>query len=276
MRCLVLGSSGQIGSSLTDYLRNHGYEVFEFDILNQQEQDLRIKKNALLQKYLTKSDFVFFLAFDIGGSNYIRKYQNTYQFLENNSKIMINTFDMLKGHKIPFIFASSTMADNSLSSSYGCLKMLGEYYTRSLNGISAKFWNVYGIDRHPDKERNHVICDFVEKAKNTGVIDMMTDGSELRQFLHSEDCCSALEKIMINYDIIDRNKPIHVTNGVWNSILEVAEIVSSIIPCEIIKGKNKDIVHGGITNEADPYILEYWKPHISLYQGIQKVCEYYE
>ena len=91
---------------------------------------------------------------------------------------------------------------------------------------------------------------------------MMTDGSELRQFLYSEDCCSALEKIMINYDSIDRNKPIHVTNGVWNSILEVAEIVSSIIPCEIVKGENKDVVHGGITNEPDPYILDYWKPNI--------------
>ena len=104
MRCLVLGSSGQIGSSFCLVISGIiNMKVFEFDILNQQEQDLRIN-NALLEEYLRKSDFLFFSAFDIGGSNYIRKYQNTYEFLENNSKIMINTFDVLKRYKTPFSF----------------------------------------------------------------------------------------------------------------------------------------------------------------------------
>jgi len=276
MRCLVLGSSGQIGHSLCEYLSENGHEAFEFDILNNDSEDLRIPRNHSLDQCLRISDFVFFLAFDIGGSNYIRKYQNTYDFLDNNSRIMVNTFELLKKHKTPFLFASSTMADNALSSSYGCLKTLGEYYTRSLNGLSAKFWNVYGVDKHPDTERNHVVCDFIQKARSTGVIDMMTDGSEVRQFLHSEDCSSAMEAIMLSYDQIDRDKPIHVTNGIWSSISDVADIVSSIIPSTVTKGENRDEVHGGIMNEPDPYILEFWKPKISLKAGIQRICDYYE
>ena len=30
MRVLILGSAGQIGAYLTEYLNNKGYEVFEF------------------------------------------------------------------------------------------------------------------------------------------------------------------------------------------------------------------------------------------------------
>ena len=42
---------------------------------------------------------------------------------------------------------------------------------------------------------------------------MHTDGQEERDFLYAEDCCKALESIMINYDHIDRNEKLHVTTG---------------------------------------------------------------
>ena len=32
-RVLILGSSGQVGAYLTEYLRKEGYEVFEFDVV---------------------------------------------------------------------------------------------------------------------------------------------------------------------------------------------------------------------------------------------------
>ena len=34
MKILVLGSEGQIGSYLTEYLREKGHEVTEFDVVN--------------------------------------------------------------------------------------------------------------------------------------------------------------------------------------------------------------------------------------------------
>ena len=42
------------------------------------------------------SDFIFFLAFDVGGSRYLKKYQNTFDFISNNMRIMENTFSILK------------------------------------------------------------------------------------------------------------------------------------------------------------------------------------
>ena len=70
---LVLGSSGQIGAYLTEYLRNKGHIVNEFDIVNDKQwQDLRMNNNTLLMEKVIASDFIFFLAFDVGGSRYLK------------------------------------------------------------------------------------------------------------------------------------------------------------------------------------------------------------
>ena len=138
MKILVLGSDGQIGKALVKYLRvNH--EVIEFDILSNPKNDLR--KPGILD--LNGIDFVFFLAFDVGGSVYLKKYQDTYKFISNNIKIMNNTFASLKKYETPFIFTSSQMAGMN-NSSYGSLKRIGEYYTSCLNGKTVRLWNVYG------------------------------------------------------------------------------------------------------------------------------------
>jgi nucleoside-diphosphate-sugar epimerase len=51
-KILVLGSSGQIGSYLCDHLCLKENKVFEFDIVNSPNQDLRINNNTLLDEYM--------------------------------------------------------------------------------------------------------------------------------------------------------------------------------------------------------------------------------
>ena len=99
-RVLILGSSGQIGAYLTEYLRREDkYEVIEFDIVNGTHQDIRVIPNPELHRQIMTSDFVFFLAFDVGGSRYLKKYQHTFDFVNNNTRIMANVFGV-----IPCIF----------------------------------------------------------------------------------------------------------------------------------------------------------------------------
>jgi nucleoside-diphosphate-sugar epimerase len=76
MKITILGSSGQIGAYLSEYLRDKGHEVTEFDIVNGKDQDLTKIPNPKLQHDIRLSDFVFFLAFDVGGSRYLKKYQH--------------------------------------------------------------------------------------------------------------------------------------------------------------------------------------------------------
>ncbi len=160
---------------------------------------------------------------------------------------------------------------NMSYSPYGVCKTLGEIYTKSLNGLIVKFWNVYGPEN--DLEKSHVVTDFILKAKN-GIIDMMTDGTEERQFLHAEDCSEALYILSQKYNEIDRDKNLHITNFEWNTIMDVAKIIHDEIPCKIVPSKEKDTVQQNKKNEPDPYILNFWKPRISLKEGINKIINH--
>ena len=155
-------------------------------------------------------------------------------------------------------------------SPYGVCKSIGEVYTKALNGLTVKFWNVYGVEH--DLEKSHVITDFILKAKE-GEITMMTDGKEERQFLHAEDCSNALMILSEKYDEIDRDKNLHITSFEWNTILEIAEIIQEKITCKIIPSTEIDSVQLNKKNEPDPYILEFWEPKISLKEGVNKIIK---
>ncbi len=273
MKILNLGSGGQIGAYLSDYLRKKGHEVFDFDITNGPEQDLTLIPNLSLEHYVKESDFVFFLAFDVGGSRYLKKYQHTFDFINNNTRLMANVFGLLEKHHKRFIFASSQMANMSYSP-YGILKTVGELYTKSLKGLTVKFWNVYGIEK--DHEKSHVITDFIRRGFEEGQFEMMTDGTEERQFLYAEDCCRGLETIMECYTDFKPEDELHLTSFHWNTIKEVAQIISGQFnlidrPVSITPGTSKDSVQLDKRNEASNYIHGWWIPETTIDQGIAKV-----
>jgi nucleoside-diphosphate-sugar epimerase len=268
MKHLILGSSGQVGYHLVNVLKEQNQEVLTFDIVESPDQDLRLYNNILLKEKISECDFIHFLAFDIGGSIYLAKYQNTFEFISNNIKIMNNVFDLIKKYNKSFIFASSQMSNMSYST-YGVLKAIGERYTEALGGIVVKFWNVYGYEH--DKEKSHVITDFISMANEYKVIYMRTDGEEVRQFLYGDDCAKCLIKLSEQYSDIERDKQLHITNFEWDSIYHIAEIIQELTGCKIIRGENKDTVQLDKRNEPDPYILNFWKPETSLKEGIKKV-----
>ena len=112
MKVTILGARGQIGAYLTDYLREKGHTVYEIDKeLDPWWHDLTIHGNGYVLEKIMDSDFVFFLAFDVGGSRYLKKYQHTYDFINNNAQMMVNVFNALKMYKTRFVFASSQMSN---------------------------------------------------------------------------------------------------------------------------------------------------------------------
>ena len=275
MRVTILGSSGQIGAYLTEYLRDKGHEVTEFDKNYSIDHDMTKIPNYQLRHAIKDSDFVFFLAFDVGGSRYLKKYQHTFKFIDNNARMLAGAFEHLAEHGKPFIFASSQMSNMSYSP-YGVMKRVGELYTRSLNGLIVKFWNVYGIERDHDKA--HVITDFIRKGFETGVIDMMTDGTEQREFLYAEDCCEALEQLMLEYDQFTSDSELHITSFRSTTILEIAKIIQGIFKANgktvaVEKAQKKDEVQKDARNEANPFIRKWWKAKTSIEDGIEKIYE---
>jgi len=273
MKVTILGSSGQIGAYLTEYLRGKGHEVTEFDVVNGEDQDLTKIPNPKLDHDIRLSDFVFFLAFDVGGSRYLKKYQHTFQFIDNNARLMANAFGLLKKYNKRFIFASSQMSNMSYSP-YGVLKNVGELYTKSLNGLIVKFWNVYGIEK--DHEKSHVITDFIRKGFETGVIDMLTDGQEEREFLYAEDCCEALEAIMENYDDFTSEDNLHITSFHSTKIIDIASMICGQFNLiekrvELQPSEQKDSVQMDKRNKPDTYLMKWWTPKTTIQDGIAKV-----
>lgn len=274
MKVTILGSEGQIGAYLKDYLSEKGYQVYEFDIVNGPEQNGSIIPNLDLEKKISDSDFVFFLAFDVGGSRYLAKYQNTFEFINNNTCLMANVFGYLKKYNKRFVFASSQMSNMSYSP-YGVLKNVGELYTKSLNGLIVKFWNVYGVENN--REKSHVITDFIRRGFEEGQFEMLTDGTEERQFLYAEDCCEALEILMNCYSDFKPTDPLHVTSFRSDSIKCVAEMIQGQFnliekyDVKIKPGLAKDGVQLDKRNQADNYIMGWWIPKTSLDKGIAKV-----
>ena len=274
MNITILGSAGQIGAYLSEYLKDKGHHVTNVDIVNGVQFDLRATPNTIVENAIQYADFVFFLAFDVGGSRYLKKYQHTFEFVNNNTRMMANTFRLLGKYKKRFVFASSQMSNMSYSP-YGVMKRVGELHTTALKGLTVKFWNVYGIEN--DIEKAHVITDFIRKGFEEGQFEMMTDGTEERQFLYAEDCCEALETVMENYTDFKPEDPLHITSFRSETIKQVASIIKGCFAIdgnydvEIKPGLAKDSVQMDKRNEADNYILNWWVPKTTIDVGIRKV-----
>ena len=276
MKETILGSGGQIGAYLSDYLTEKGHAVVGIDAVDGPHHDLRVTPNTYVESAIESADFVFFLAFDVGGSRYLKKYQHTFEFVNNNTRIMANTFRLLKKYNKQFVFASSQMSNMSYSP-YGVMKRVGELHTTALKGLTVKFWNVYGIEK--DMEKAHVITDFIRRGFEETEFEMLTDGTEQRQFLYAEDCCEALETVMNCYSDFKPTDPLHITSFNATSIQQIAAIIQGQFnligkyDVKIKPGLAKDSVQLDKRNEADTYITGWWTPKTTIDTGISKVFE---
>ena len=125
-------------------------------------------------------------------------------------------------------------------------------------------------------DKSHVITDFIKKGFETGTIDMITDGTEEREFLYAEDCCEALDTVMDRYSEFTSDNELHITSGVSTSILEIARTIQLFFggeekEVEIIPAASKDEVQKDARNIPDPYIRKWWQPKTSITHGIGKV-----
>jgi len=259
MNNLVIGSSGFIGKSLCEYLRNKNEIVTEFDIVRNKNEDAREVVFSL-----EKFDRIYFLAWEVGGAKYLYAENAQFEQLDNNLQILINLMPQLKLSNKPFLFISSQLAED-VDTVYGVTKRLGEVWTKLLpNGFFIRQWNVYGPIEGISM-RSHVISDFILQAITTGEIKMLTTGDEFRQFIHIDDVCSAY------YTVIDKKikGTFDVTSFEWIKVIDVAKIISEITGAKVIPGK----IIGSTPNTPIKGKIPDWKPTISMYDGLNEMVE---
>jgi len=277
MKVLLLGSEGTLGKSLYNFLCERNINVIKWDIKLNDNHDLRNKK--CIDEVLKDVNYVLFLAFDVGGAKYD---VNNKDFIDNNMKIILNTFDSLYLSKKPFIYTTSCMS-TMITNPYGSLKNISEHYVSLLdNGINVKLWNVYGSEEINDK--SHVIPDFIDSAFKNKIIHMRTKGNDERQFLYSIDFSEAIYFIIINHNKIKKNmyedglKTIDISSYNWVSIYDLALIIKNIfkleynIDIDIIKGDKSDN-HSDKPEPKYSLLNKYWTPTFSLENGIKDMIK---
>lgn len=258
---LVIGSEGFIGKVFCDFLEKKGEGVQRFDIKRGSHEDARTAKLNL-----TNIDAIYFLAWDVGGAKYLQKEDTQLTQLDWNLKLLLNVMPQLEEAKKPFLFISSQLAEEH-NTVYGSTKRLGEVWTRILDGVFVRQWNVYG---QVEKEnlRSHVVSDFVEQAITKKEIRMLTTGEEKRHFIHYEDVCEAWYKALH-----ENHKGVHdVTSFEWVRVLDVANIIAKITGATVIPGTR--IGSTPITPIAGK--IPGWQPRVNLEEGLRRLVDDFE
>lgn len=241
-RNLVLGSAGTIGTALCDYLKEIGEEVISLDL----KTGFDLRKDDIFQ--YQHVDYVWFLAWDVGGAKYLNNKDNFYNILNNNSLISQRTFSFLKETELPFMFTSTQLAapDNI----YGLTKIMGEEWTKLLDGHLVKFWNVYGWEE--PGEKSHVITDIVLKALTKGEIRLMTNGEEERQFIYIKDCVKNMLLIKES-----NRKDVDLTNNKWTKIIHLAQEVGAILNVPVFAGDKIGYSNKIEVGESFPLVFDF-------------------
>jgi UDP-glucose 4-epimerase len=126
-------------------------------------------------------------------------------------------------------------------SPYAAAKAAGELYVKAfaklgVDGVSLRYFNVYGPRQRPDSAYSGVITIFASLARASHPITMFGDGLQTRDFVHVSDVCRA------NLLALGHRKPlggvcINIGTGRSVTLLELARGVGAAV------GRNVQIRH---------------------------------
>lgn len=257
---LVIGSEGFVGTTFCRYLEARGERVIHFDLKRGSNEDARLARLELFGV-----DYIYFLAWEVGGAKYLYRRDIQFVQLDSNLKLMLNVFPQLQESKIPFLFVSSQLAEE-YDTVYGATKRLGEVWTHLLNGVRVRLWNVYGAYEAPS-ERSHVVADFIWQALHEKEIRMMTNGEELRQFIFIDDVCSAFHQVLKH----QLNGVFDVSSFEWVPVKRVAEIIADLTGAKVIPGERP----GSTPITPMRGKMPGWNAIVSLEAGLERTIALY-
>lgn len=250
-KVLIVGSQGYLGSRLTDYLHERGYDCtgmdtgfFKTGIFYEPAPVSTIKKDArkIGPLDLEGLDAVILLA---GISNDPFGHMKSEQIYDPTRDYAVATASMCKEMGIQFIYPSScsiygaALSDGFLTETsevnpqtpYSLNKLQVEKELKKLadekfSPIALRFGTIYGLS--PRIRFDVVINMLCGLALTTGKVTLNSNGQAWRPYLHIEDACEAF-KCCIDW---------HPTNGKLNvfnvgnhgdnyQIIDIAKIIQS-------------------------------------------------
>ena len=254
MRVVITGGSGYIGARLSAYLSDKGFEVIPVCFSSiPEDQNWKSKMFGIYQLDLRKEETTSFIT-SLKPDAIIHLVSLDHTASENDSQLaqdtnVLPTLRLLdsctKAGLKKFIYFSTIHVYGKLENSivteshaaktentYGLTHYLSEsicdYYNRktATNVISVRLSNSYGA---PVLLTNNcwslAVNDLCKQAFQNKEIRLLSDGSPQRDFIHGNDVCDAIEKLLnLNSKNIENNI-YHISSGQTITLLELAKTV---------------------------------------------------
>lgn len=291
-KCIVSGGSGFVGSHLVDVLLEDDWDVTVIDtrqpIQSVKWLPLDIRQN--LGKSLYGYDFVFHLA---AVANARKCSENPILCADLNIKGTLNLLDAARLANVKrFVLASSVWVagiqvgkiidENSLfdlsklNTIYGASKLTQENLCvayKAEYGIPNYTILRYGTLFGERMWNGLVVRAFLEMANSYGVINIMGNGEQTREFLHVKDLCKAHLGVVNEKT---ENKTYYLTGDFPISINTIAQEVIKFYPAKIryIPQRRIEPQFSKVNNSKAKHDLS-WEIETSFTDGIKKCFEWW-
>lgn len=290
-RIFIAGHKGLVGSAIFRKLQAQGYKYIitrdrsEVDLLNQKETEDFFRENEI--------EYVFDAAAKVGGiyANDTYSADFIYENLQiqnnliyNSWKFGVKKFLFLGSVCIYPKFAPVPIDEKSLltgpleptNDSYAIakisgIKMLQSYFKQyGFQSVCLQPSNVYGPFDNFDPQNGHVIPAMMSKFRNANSanIEFWGDGSQMREFLFSEDLADACLFVM---DKIGDSKLVNVGSGNNISIKDLAHKIATIANFNGQITWDLSKPNGTPNRPLDSSIMNSlgWRPRYSLDEGLE-------
>jgi len=306
-KILLTGGGGYIGSYLlTKYFSNkeeynvvcldHGKSYDKLEKLVGENVELvrgDILDYGLVAKLISDTNIVIHLAGNRGEAKTLENLEQSKKTSVDGARNLV--LQVKKNNVDKFIFSSSYIAYSTFlkrdmplketdklfpDDNYGTLKAEAE---REIIGsrvpyIIIRVSNIYGTGSGTREGAQSVVDKFIGSAYYDGEINVFGDGKQGIDFLHIDDLCEAILKI-IEYS--ETEKIYNIGSGEIERVIDIAEAVKKSfgefgignvkINC-IPAPKNKIWPNKWMSIEK--IFQEFrWKPETSLYEGVKKTTE---
>lgn len=304
MKALVTGCAGFIGSNLTDYLLDNGFDVVGIDCFTDyyshqiKESNLNyalkhphftLLENDLLKMdaYPENVDYVFHLAAQAG----VRaSWGDNFQiYTENNIEATQRLLEFYKDVEIEkFVYSSSSsvygdadlpMNEESLLkpvSPYGVSKLAAEHlsylYWKNYRvpTISLRYFTVYGPRQRPDMAINLFTKAIMEERD----IMIYGDGQQTRDFTYVDDVVKAN---MLSAESKFEGEVLNIGGGNQISIMDLIKSLEEITGKEArvkMMEKQKGDVKNTLADVSKVQKLLKWYPHVKIKDGLENYVDW--
>jgi UDP-glucose 4-epimerase len=304
MKVLVTGGAGFIGSHIVEYWLSQGAEVIVIDnfrssnpdfikkITNVKFYEYSIEDYELIEPLFKDVNYVHHLAAMVSVPESI---DNPFECVNINIKGLLNVLNACKKHNVKKIVHSSSAAiygENPITpkttnlkpepkSPYGITKLDGEYYLDvyrenfNVNGVSLRYFNVYGPRQNPKSQYAAAIPIFISKALKNEDIIIYGDGQQTRDFVYIKDVVKAnvLAVTSDKYGVFNVGTGTATSiNDIVNNIIKITESKSKVVYAEPRKGDIKDSLSSIETTKKELGYFPDWK----LEDGLRETIEYFK